>query len=231
MERMLFPVTRREAGRLGIQFSSEANKNSCFPSRLRELRKEKGVSQDALSKELGVTKSTIGLWETGDTLPDAKAIFDLANYFGVSADWILGRSDIQSVDNDVRKIHDMLPLSEKAINSLLRMSCPDNLGGDPEIVYALNILLEGMSLMNPDGCIDVCGFALLCISDYFKFHPTTDFIWPEHILDVANVPENTLTKLTNQALEAQLLNEISESLKHLKEIYYPETLESDDLPF
>lgn len=92
MERMLFPVTRREAERVGIAYSSEANKNALFPSQLRELRKEKGVSQDALSKVLGVSKSTIGLWETGDTLPDAKSLYDLARYFDVSSDYLLGLS-------------------------------------------------------------------------------------------------------------------------------------------
>lgn len=92
MEQTFFPVTRREAERSGTQYSSEKNKNAGFPSRLRELRKEKGVSQDTVSKELGVSKSTVGLWETGDTLPDAKSVYDLAVYFEVSTDYLLGLS-------------------------------------------------------------------------------------------------------------------------------------------
>ena len=58
MEQTFFPVTRREAERSGTKYSSEKNKNAGFPSRLRELRKKKGVSQDIVSKELGVSKST-----------------------------------------------------------------------------------------------------------------------------------------------------------------------------
>lgn len=92
MEQMFFPVTRREAERQGVEFSSKVNKNTPFPTRLRELRAEKGVSQGELSRVLGVSKSTVGLWETGDTLPDARYVRALAEYFGVTADFILGLS-------------------------------------------------------------------------------------------------------------------------------------------
>lgn len=92
MEQPFFPVTRRGAERQGIPFSSDANKNAPFPSQLRELRKEKGISQEVLAKTLGVSKSTVGLWETGDTLPDAKALHDIAVYFKVTSDYLLGLS-------------------------------------------------------------------------------------------------------------------------------------------
>lgn len=39
-----------------------------------------------------MSKSTVGLWETGDTLPDAKSLRDLAEYFGVTADFLVGLS-------------------------------------------------------------------------------------------------------------------------------------------
>jgi len=92
MEQLFFPVTRREAERQGVQYSSEKNKVALFPTQLRKLRERKGVSQSTLSKALGVSKSTIGLWETGDTLPDAKSLHDIAEYFGVTADYLLGLS-------------------------------------------------------------------------------------------------------------------------------------------
>lgn len=93
MEKLIFPITKREAEKRGIKYSSEANKNALFPSRLRELRKERDVSQATLASALGVSKSTIGLYETGDTLPDAKTIYDIAKYFSVSSDYLLGLSD------------------------------------------------------------------------------------------------------------------------------------------
>lgn len=118
MEQMFFPVTRREAERSGIQYSSEKNKNAGFPSRLRKLRKEKGVSQDVVSKELGVSKSTLGLWETGDTLPDARAIFDLAIYYDVSTDYLLGKTDFSTSDMKTKEICEYTGLTQDTVSML-----------------------------------------------------------------------------------------------------------------
>lgn len=101
MKRQFFPVTEAEARKSGVQFSSKENKEAQFPQQLRELRKEKGVSQAVLASELGVSKSTIGLYETGDTLPDAKTLHDLAVYFGVTSDYLLGLSKAREHENHV----------------------------------------------------------------------------------------------------------------------------------
>ena len=101
MEQLVFPVTKKEAEKRGISYSSENNKNALFPSRLRTLRAEKGISQAAFAAALGVSKSTIGLYETGDTLPDAKTLYDLAKYFSVTSDYLLGLSDA-----DKQEFHD-----------------------------------------------------------------------------------------------------------------------------
>lgn len=231
MEQMHFPVTRRDAERSGVPYSSEANKNALFPSRLRELRKEKGVSQDVLSKVLGVSKSTVGLWETGDTLPDAKAIFDLANYFDVSADWILGRSDLKSTDIDVRKICDLLPLSELAVQTLLGMIGPDDLGGDPEILYVLNTLLEGLALKFNDGGRDTNGYALVDIAKYLNLQPLENGDIPEHFLNKVNLSEDEFLDRMNGALETFLLQEISNSLKYLRKRYYEADDSTQELSF
>lgn len=115
MEQFRFPVTKKEAERKGISYSSEINKNALFPSRLRALREEKRVSQAALASLLGVSKSTIGLYETGDTLPDIKTADDLANYFGVSVDYLIGRTSIRSVNPNKQGVCSYTGLSEVAI--------------------------------------------------------------------------------------------------------------------
>lgn len=121
MEQLIFPVTKKAAEKQGGVYSSETNKNALFPSRLRELRKEKGVSQDQLSKELGVSKSTIGLYETGDTLPDAKTLRDLAVYFEVSADWLLGITETRNQDISIRQICEKIGLEEQVVVKLQKI--------------------------------------------------------------------------------------------------------------
>lgn len=105
MERLIFPVNKKEAEKSERKYSSEKNKNALFPSQLRELRKEKGISQETLARDLGVSKSTIGLYETGDTLPDAKTLHDIwRSTLAVSSDWLLGLSKTKSTDIDVQKL-------------------------------------------------------------------------------------------------------------------------------
>lgn len=61
-------------------------------TRIAELRREKGLSQVALAKELGVDCSTIAKYETGDRLPDIVMLCKIADYFEVSTDYLLGRA-------------------------------------------------------------------------------------------------------------------------------------------
>lgn len=131
MEQTFFPVTRRGAERQGIPFSSEANKNAPFPSRLKELREKKDVSQAILAKELGVSKSTVSLWETGDTLPDAKAIFDLSTYYDVSTDYLLGKTNFSTADMSTKEICEQTGLSEESVKILK----------DPSIIFDCDIVL------------------------------------------------------------------------------------------
>ncbi|MBS7530037.1 helix-turn-helix transcriptional regulator [Hazenella sp. IB182353] len=61
-----------------------------FPTRLRQLRKDRKVTQLELAKQVGVDNSTISKWETGVFEPDASSIVKLAYYFQVSTDFLLG---------------------------------------------------------------------------------------------------------------------------------------------
>ena len=49
-------------------------------------------------------------------MPDAKTLRDLALYFDVSADWLLGLSDVKNCDMDIRAICEKTGLSEKAVS-------------------------------------------------------------------------------------------------------------------
>ena len=61
--------------------------------RIKTLRTEKNVGQNLLAKELEISNASISYWENGKQEPSAQAIFKLANYFGVSTDYILGLTD------------------------------------------------------------------------------------------------------------------------------------------
>lgn len=58
--------------------------------RVGELRRKKGISQQVLAEALGVAFQTVSKWENGTTMPDITMLPDMAAYFGVSVDQVLG---------------------------------------------------------------------------------------------------------------------------------------------
>ena len=141
MKKLVFPITQKEAEKSGAEYSSQTNKKALFPSRLRELREKKGVSQAVLSAALGVSKSTVGLWETGDTLPDAKALYNMAGYFGVSSDYLLCRTDNMTVNEDIQSACKLTGLSESTVDFLKSLK-DDNSLSSRDVLTAINLLLS-----------------------------------------------------------------------------------------
>lgn len=66
---------------------------------LKELRKEKQLTQEALSEILGVSGRSISRWENGVNMPDLDLVIELANYYDVSIDEILdGERNNEMID-------------------------------------------------------------------------------------------------------------------------------------
>lgn len=63
--------------------------------KLRELRKERGISMKKLGEYVGVSESTISLYETGKHEPSKEMLLKFADFFGVSVDYLLGREEIK----------------------------------------------------------------------------------------------------------------------------------------
>ena len=64
-----------------------------FGKRLLSLRIEKNMSTTALADVLKVSHSTILRWERGTILPSIEHLYNIAIYFGVSADYLIGLED------------------------------------------------------------------------------------------------------------------------------------------
>lgn len=63
--------------------------------RLKELREERRFSQDGLALKLNVSQSTISAYEVGDRTPDLETLIAIAQFFGVSLDYLAGQSDLK----------------------------------------------------------------------------------------------------------------------------------------
>ncbi|MDR0861180.1 MAG: helix-turn-helix domain-containing protein [Oscillospiraceae bacterium] len=64
--------------------------NIYIAENIRRLRLEKSVTQERLAEHVGVTTSAVSKWERGEAYPDITLVLPLAEYFGVSADTLLG---------------------------------------------------------------------------------------------------------------------------------------------
>lgn len=66
---------------------------SRFALRLKELRQMFGLTQDEFAKKMGISRSTVGMYEKGNREPDYDTLEAFADFFNVDVDYLLGRSD------------------------------------------------------------------------------------------------------------------------------------------
>lgn len=85
-------------------------------SRLRNLRKSRGLTQKELADKIGCTEQTCRNWESGKNLPETDCLLLLSDLYGVSCDYLLCRIDEKN--HDLQFIHDETGLSEAAVTVL-----------------------------------------------------------------------------------------------------------------
>lgn len=73
-----------------------------FQIRLKELREATGLSQYSFAKQFGVAQSTVGSWEAGKREPNFATAQRLADFFNVSVDYLLGRTDEANSVSNIR---------------------------------------------------------------------------------------------------------------------------------
>lgn len=65
-----------------------------FSQRLKMLRQKANLTQKELAEKLGVSRGTIGMYEIGQRDPDTETLQKLSDIFGVSVDYLLGKTDV-----------------------------------------------------------------------------------------------------------------------------------------
>jgi len=103
---------------------------------LRELRKARGLSMKELGNYIGLSESTISLYETGKRQPDYATLNRLADYFGVTTDYLLGRDDKKEPVTGIGDGPRVNPVDARLEELLAR--------ADPDTKKAMILLLEQM---------------------------------------------------------------------------------------
>lgn len=69
-------------------------------NRIKELREDRDLRQIDISEKVGIDQKTLSNYETGKTNPDSFAIIKLAEFFGVTCDYLLGVTERNLLNND-----------------------------------------------------------------------------------------------------------------------------------
>lgn len=88
-----------------------------FTERLRQLRDESGKTQSQIAKELGLTPQAFSYFVNGRE-PNYETLGKIADYFQVSVDYLLGRSEVKTADPTLEAACKYTGLSEKAVENL-----------------------------------------------------------------------------------------------------------------
>ncbi len=98
--------------------------NAVFAKKLRKIAKEKGATQQSLADYIGkltgesITRQSVGQWFIGATCPPLRTVPLIANFFGVSTDYLLTETETKTSDEIIRAAVDNLGISEKSAENI-----------------------------------------------------------------------------------------------------------------
>lgn len=119
-----------------------------FSKRLKKLRTDLKMTQDELAPELGISRSTLGMYETGKREPDFETLETIADFFNVDMNYLIGYSD---------EPHDW----QNTANDM-GIAPPNDFDGDPEDWFQMKMRQEQDAL----------------IDSYYDSHPNEDINAP-----------------------------------------------------
>ena len=93
-------------------------------NRIRELREDRDLRQIDVTKATGIDQKTLSNYETGRTNPDSWAIIKLADFFGVTCDYLLGvaersLSNVNDILKELEEVKSRIDFVEKFLRKQL----------------------------------------------------------------------------------------------------------------
>lgn len=113
-------------------------------TRIKKERNALGYSQTDLGKKLSTAPQTVNGWESGRRIPDVEMLSVLADMFGCSVDYLLGRTDNKKasvIDEYVGKDHVKIELDKDYFSTLTPADVKSLLNQLKEVGFDLNKLI------------------------------------------------------------------------------------------
>ena len=89
-----------------------------FRERFIELREDYDMKQAEFADFLGIPTGSVGGYESGKKFPNGKTLFKISKKCNISADYLIGLSDVKSPDIEIKAICDYIGLSEMSVNKI-----------------------------------------------------------------------------------------------------------------
>lgn len=93
-----------------------------------------------VSDAIGITRVAMGYYEKGERKPDIEMLYKIADFYKVSADYLLGITDVKTPDIETKAIANNIGLSEDAINVLRT----ESIIGYKHVLKCIDILIRDM---------------------------------------------------------------------------------------
>ena len=93
-----------------------------FAIRLLDLRERRKLSRQKVADDLNITRASLEYYEKGKRTPDVNTIVQIADYFGVSVDYLLGRTKSETQQQDLRMICDYFDANVNIILGLKKIT-------------------------------------------------------------------------------------------------------------
>lgn len=184
------------------------NTTEVFAERFKQLRTDKGLSLQKIAQDLDVTAQSLSLYEKGQRTINIDLLKRIAEYFGVSSDYLIGLSDVAATNTELKAACDYTGLSEKAVTEIVKNK------NDPLFFMFLNYVLSTQ--------LDENGI-MLAIARYTMITPTkgcfaiTDYGDIRPIKPSEPLKERDIFSIDTETIIKQAyMNDICEKIKALK---------------
>ena len=165
-----------------------------FPRILKLLRKEKHISQREAAEQLGVSQALLSHYEKGIRECKLDFVVRVADFYGVSCDYLLGRSpDKNGAQLTVDDIPDPEAIKDKSLNTAIFTTLNKKL-----IANSLNILYDFLAKCNNKHLTgEVSGYLMLAVYKMFRLVYSSN---PKNPNEMFAVPEKLAPAMINSAM-------------------------------
>jgi transcriptional regulator with XRE-family HTH domain len=114
-----------------------------FGKRLRELRTKNKRTLEEVGEKIGVSRQSVQRWEAFINIPSAQNLFDIAELFNVSIDYLVGRTDISELNS-----HNHVLLTEDIKTQLDEIAKKEMRSFENLVLYLLNEAIKRYNKQN-----------------------------------------------------------------------------------